>query len=57
MPLNPYFANALIARGFAEHQNFEAPTMWGTGHNEVYWSRRVDYAVNFWLRNLAEGEA
>lgn len=52
LPLNNLFGQELVRHGLREHADFEAPTFWGTGHHETYWSRRVELPINFWLSGL-----
>lgn len=52
LPLHNYFEDNLTQSGFDEHNDFETPIFWGTGHHETFWSRRVEYPINFWLKSL-----
>lgn len=54
LPLNDLFGLELKQLGLVEHQDFETPTFWGTGHSETFWARRVELPINFWLSDLAE---
>jgi predicted alpha/beta superfamily hydrolase len=51
--LNSLFGRELQNIGLAEHQDFETPTFWGTGHSESFWARRVELPINFWLADTA----
>ena len=52
--LNDDFADLLMrAHGWKSKVNLEAHTFWGTGHHETFWSNRIEYPVNWWLKNLA----
>ena len=50
--LNSYFGQQLAKLNWREHFDFEAPTFWGTGHNESFWARRFEYPVNLWLNRI-----
>ena len=54
LPFHRYFKEKLLQSGLEEHKDFETPIFWGTGHHETFWSRRVEYPINFWLKSLAE---
>jgi enterochelin esterase-like enzyme len=56
LPLHRYFQTKLIESGFTEHEDFETQIFWGTGHHETFWSRRVEYPINFWLKSIAESK-
>ena len=51
--LNDYFAQQLLSKtGWQAKRNLEAPTFWGTGHHETFWSHRVRFPINWWLQGL-----
>lgn len=54
LPLHRYFKEKLVQSGLQEHKDFETPIFWGAGHHETFWSRRVEYPINFWLKSLAD---
>jgi len=54
LQLNNLFGQELKQLGLIEHQDYETPTFWDTGHSETFWGRRVELPVNFWSANLAE---
>lgn len=47
---------ALEGRGYRRDLHFQAHVFDGTDHSELAWSRRVEYPINWWLRNFAPVE-
>lgn len=41
----------LSARGYVRDVDFQAHIFDGTDHNELAWSRRIEYPLNWWLSN------
>lgn len=54
--LNDYFAQQLFTKpGWELKRSLEAPTFWGTGHHETFWSHRVRFPINWWLESIPSG--
>ena len=41
----------LLSRGYVRDLDFQAHIFDGTDHNELAWSRRIEYPLNWWLSN------
>lgn len=41
----------LLSRGYVRDIDFQAHIFDGTDHNELAWSRRIEYPLNWWLSN------
>ncbi len=42
---------ALLSKGYTRDVDFQAHIFDGTDHNELAWSRRIEYPLNWWLSN------
>jgi len=42
----------LQSSGWVRDENFVTSVFYGTGHNETYWSRRIELPINWWLSKL-----
>jgi len=43
--------SAMLAKGYTRDVDFQAHIFDGTDHNELAWSRRIEYPLNWWLSN------
>ena len=41
----------LMSLGYIRDVDFQAHVFHGTDHNEMAWSRRIEYPLNWWLEN------
>ena len=43
-------------RGYARDRGFQAHIFDGTDHNELFWARRIEYPINWWLGHLESSD-
>lgn len=54
--LNTYFGHQLESYGWRNSIDYVTSIFWGTGHSEIFWARRFEYPINFWLQHINASE-